>query len=181
MSIPDNITIFIDHAPWRGYVTSSLTYESGDIDNEDEPTDDSFFSDSFDTKRDAISTFKSVGESAVKDGDAKSVTVLFDGNEIAYYAVKTAPKKKARRNAGARWIGGTRVRYNANAPSEIMYRGSGGDHLPPHGKLGSVVKMHVGGRTRITHMKGPGGGLVYVNWDDWGVMGVAPSALEKVK
>lgn len=52
--------------------------------------------------------------------------------------------------------------------------------LPAEGSMGTVVRVQVPGG-RKTHMKGPGGGLVYVHWDTGETMGVAPQHLSHVR
>ena len=51
---------------------------------------------------------------------------------------------------------------------------------PRHGERGTVTSIPLGGRRVATCMKGPGGGLVYVDWDDVGTMGVSSFDLDRV-
>lgn len=69
---------------------------------------------------------------------------------------------------------GTRVRFSPNPASYALY-----SDPPPVGDEGRVTTVLVPGGRR-TYMRGPGGGLVYVNWNRKGVQGVALQDLEKV-
>ena len=73
------------------------------------------------------------------------------------------------------WRVGQRVVFQPNAVSLAMYSSA-----PAPGSHGSVVAVSVGSK-KVTYLPGPGGGLVYVNWDDTGVMGVSPIDLQTVK
>jgi len=68
---------------------------------------------------------------------------------------------------------GTRVRFSPNPVSHALYR-----NPPTVGEEGAVTTMPGGGRR--TFLPGPGGGLLYVKWDEHGTMGVSPIDLEKV-
>jgi hypothetical protein len=48
---------------------------------------------------------------------------------------------------------------------------------PRAGEIGMVTSVPVPGRGRTTSIPGPGGGLVYVHWNESGVQGVAPMDL----
>jgi len=71
--------------------------------------------------------------------------------------------------------GGLRVRFNPNPVSLMLY-----SKPPPRGITGRVTTVPLGGGRRATCMKGPGGGLVYVQWDDGSFQGVSPIDLDKV-
>lgn len=51
-------------------------------------------------------------------------------------------------------------------------------HSPAVGEEGTVGTMP--GFGSRTYLPGPGGGLLYVNWDESGMIGVSPNDLEKV-
>ena len=68
---------------------------------------------------------------------------------------------------------GLRVRFNPNPVSLLMY-----SRPPRRGATGSVTTVPLPGGRR-TCMKGPGGGLVYVKWDDGSFQGVSPIDLDK--
>ncbi len=63
---------------------------------------------------------------------------------------------------------GTRVVFDPNPVSHMMYSGSHLQHLPNRGGKGTVTT--ISGRSS---MRGPGGGLVYVKWDDTDVSGAS--------
>lgn len=71
---------------------------------------------------------------------------------------------------------GDRVVFNANPAARMLYRE--GMRLA-NGHEGTVTKMPVGGGRRAATMPGPRGGLVYVEWDDWGTIGVFAEDLQK--
>lgn len=71
---------------------------------------------------------------------------------------------------------GTKVVFQPNPASLMMYSGSYG--LPPVGATGTVTTVPLPGG-RKTCMPGPGGGLVYVRWDDGSTFGVAPRDIAK--
>lgn len=73
------------------------------------------------------------------------------------------------------WPVGKRVRFKPNAVSLAMYSAA-----PAPGTMGKVVAVSLGSK-KATYLPGPGGGLVYVDWDTIGVMGVSPIDLEPVK
>jgi len=68
---------------------------------------------------------------------------------------------------------GTRVVFNASPGSLVLYR-----NPPDIGEEGTVTTMP-GFGTR-TFLPGPGGGLLYVRWDNSGTIGVSPRDLDKV-
>jgi hypothetical protein len=69
---------------------------------------------------------------------------------------------------------GMRVAFRPTAASANLYTDA-----PPFDSRGTVVKVNVGGSRRVS-IPGPGGGLVYVHWDDDGrVMGVSRLDLYK--
>ncbi len=103
MAIPDNITIFVDPHPQygMGYLVSSLTYDSEDSD--EEPSDDGYFSAEYNRKKDALVEARKVARAAIKTGDAKSVTILLDGDEVYCIGKETAKengKKRYSKNSG---------------------------------------------------------------------------------
>jgi hypothetical protein len=67
---------------------------------------------------------------------------------------------------------GTRVRFNAHPGSLVLYT-----HHPEIGEEGSVTTMP--GFGKRTYLPGPGGGLLYVDWDQSGTIGVSPKDVEK--
>ncbi len=81
----ESATVFIDEAPWGGYTVSSLKYLHDSTDAEDEYADeqpeDSDNHGDFDTKSEAVAAAKEVAKGMLED--TESVTVLFDGGEIA--------------------------------------------------------------------------------------------------
>lgn len=69
---------------------------------------------------------------------------------------------------------GTRVRFAAHPGSLVLY-----SHHPEIGEEGTVGTMP--GFGKRTYLPGPGGGLLYVDWDQSGMIGVSPNDVEKVK
>ena len=67
---------------------------------------------------------------------------------------------------------GTRVRFTANPGSLVLYT-----HHPEIGEEGTVGTMP--GFGKRTYLPGPGGGLLYVNWDQSGLIGVSPNDVDK--
>lgn len=68
---------------------------------------------------------------------------------------------------------GMRVVYRPNPASHALYM------RPPRiGERGSVTSIPLGAR-RATCLPGPGGGLVYVDWDEAGPRGIAPGDIER--
>ena len=57
--------------------------------------------------------------------------------------------------------------------------GSGYSRAPAVGERGKVTTVPVPGG-RSTSMRGPGGGLIYVDWDEIGVTGIAPQDLKVI-
>jgi len=70
---------------------------------------------------------------------------------------------------------GTRVVMNANPASRMLY----GDYAPVDGMAGTVAPVLFPGGKRRTYIPGPGGGMIYVLWDDGTSCGVAPRDLDK--
>lgn len=70
---------------------------------------------------------------------------------------------------------GTRVVFSTTPAARMLYSGA-----PDNGTQGSVVSIPLGGR-RATCMGGPGGGLVYVRFDDGNTMGVSSYHLDRVR
>jgi hypothetical protein len=68
---------------------------------------------------------------------------------------------------------GTRVVFNPSPGSLVLYR-----LHPEPGEEGSVTTMP--GFGKHTYLPGPGGGLLYVNWDEAGTIGVSPNDVDKV-
>ena len=68
---------------------------------------------------------------------------------------------------------GTRVRFNAHRGSLVLY-----SHHPEIGEEGTVGTMP--GFGKRTYLPGPGGGLLYVDWDQSGMIGVSPNDVERV-
>jgi len=68
---------------------------------------------------------------------------------------------------------GTRVRFNPSPGSLVLYT-----HHPEPGEEGSVTTMP--GFGKRTYLPGPGGGLLYVKWDQAGTIGVSPKDVDKV-
>jgi len=73
---------------------------------------------------------------------------------------------------------GTRVEFRPSAASHALYRDY--PHLPKTGERGTVRSISLG-RRRATCMRGPGGGLVYVEWDRAGHAGVSSYDIDRVK
>jgi hypothetical protein len=71
------------------------------------------------------------------------------------------------------WREGTVVHFNPSPVSLQLYS----QPRPKKGDRGVVVGVNVG-RGNATYIPGPGGGLVYVDWETIGVMGTAPQDLE---
>jgi hypothetical protein len=68
---------------------------------------------------------------------------------------------------------GTRVRFSPNPSSFQLY-----SRPPARGEEGEVTTVPFPGGQRRSHMRGPGGGLLYVKWDQTGTQGVAPQDVE---
>jgi hypothetical protein len=73
---------------------------------------------------------------------------------------------------------GLRVEFNPSAASHVLYRDY--PNLPKRGERGTVTSISLGHR-RATCMRGPGGGLVYVDWDGGGTAGVSSFDIDRVK
>lgn len=74
---------------------------------------------------------------------------------------------------------GTRVKFQPNPASMMMYSADHRKKLPDKGGEGTVTTVSVpGGKKHF--MPGPGGGLVYVKWDQTGTIGVSPLDIVKV-
>lgn len=70
---------------------------------------------------------------------------------------------------------GTRVRFMPNPASFQMY-----SRPPARGEEGTVTTVaHIGGHRSF--MRGPGGGLLYVKWDQTGHQGVSPRDVEVIR
>lgn len=70
---------------------------------------------------------------------------------------------------------GTRVRFAPTPVSLALY-----SRAPTQGATGRVTTVPLGG-SRRSYLAGPGGGLVYVAWDDGSFQGVSPNDLERVR
>lgn len=70
---------------------------------------------------------------------------------------------------------GLRVRYN---PASLHTRYL--SKRPARGETGTVRSVSFG-RGRATCMRGPGGGLVYVDWDRTGFVGVSSHDIDRAK
>lgn len=70
---------------------------------------------------------------------------------------------------------GMQVVVQANPASRMLYSWG----LVPDGTTGTLVAMSIPGLGKTTYMPGPGGGLLYVDFGDLGVMGVSPRDLDK--
>jgi hypothetical protein len=71
---------------------------------------------------------------------------------------------------------GTRVRFAPTAASYPLYNSP-----PPVGAEGTVTEINFGGGQKKSFLPGPGGGLLYVDWDGYGMQGVSPIDLELVR
>lgn len=71
---------------------------------------------------------------------------------------------------------GARVKFLPTPASLALYS----PPTPTIGATGSVTSVPFGGGVRRTFLPGPGGGLVYVKWDDFGVMGVSSTDIEVI-
>lgn len=81
--------------------------------------------------------------------------------------MKKSTKKSAKTSATPR--AGAKVCFRPTAASLALY-----ETAPHPGTMGTVVAIPVGGK-RVTMLPGPGGGVLYVEWDGFGVVGVFPS------
>lgn len=63
---------------------------------------------------------------------------------------------------------GTSVRFTPNPASFALY-----SKPPRPGAVGTVTTVPLGGGKKTHHLRGPGGGLVYVYWGDGQVQGVS--------
>lgn len=89
--------------------------------------------------------------------------------------VQKAEAKKMKKNpVSLRIREGTRVQFKPTPASLALYT-----RPPKSGALGTVKPVNLGGGKHKTSLAGPGGGLVYVKWDDGYFQGV--SSLDLVK
>lgn len=72
------------------------------------------------------------------------------------------------------WREGTRVQFKPSRASLALY-----SRPPTPGTLGTVTYVNLGG-THRTSIPGPGGGIVYVKWDDGYTQGVSQLDVVKV-
>jgi hypothetical protein len=70
---------------------------------------------------------------------------------------------------------GTRVRFVPNPGSYLLY-----SNPPEEGEEGTVSTVSFGGAGKRSSLKGPGGGLLYIEWDKHGHMGVSPRDVEVI-
>lgn len=113
--------------------------------------------------------------------DASAVLVREPGDRLQW---EGAAAQAALVNTGVRGLAGvsprtrlgTRVRFDPNPASHMLYSERYG--LPERGEEGTVTYMP--GFKPRTYFPGPGGGLLYVEWDQAGVLGVSPHDVEKV-
>lgn len=82
--------------------------------------------------------------------------------------MKKSSKKSAKTSATPK--AGARVCFRPTAASLALY-----ESAPTPGTIGTVVAIPVGGGKRVTLLPGPGGGVLYVEWEGFGVIGVFPS------
>jgi hypothetical protein len=69
---------------------------------------------------------------------------------------------------------GTRVVFNPNPVSLMLYSHG----TPRRGEQGTVTTVPLpGGRKPC--LPGPGGGLIYVDWDEFGTAGIAPGDIDR--
>lgn len=94
----------------------------------------------------------------IKAGVPETWTAL----EAQLKTAKVSPRSRA----------GTRVVMKANPASRALYT-----NPPADGMEGTVTPVSIG-RGKVTFMGGPGGGLLYVKWDDGESMGVSPNDLD---
>lgn len=71
---------------------------------------------------------------------------------------------------------GTKVRFNPTPASLCLY-----SKPPRTGEVGVVTTVPFGGGVRKSFLPGPGGGLLYVNWETTGVQGVSSVDVERVR
>jgi hypothetical protein len=99
-----------------------------------------------------------------------------------YYGVADLDQEmsleEARRPKGLPKVG-SRVKFQPNPMSYAMYSSDHRKMLPRKGGVGTVTTVQIPGGKKH-YMPGPGGGLLYVKWDDGGVCGVAPQDIVKV-
>jgi len=70
---------------------------------------------------------------------------------------------------------GTRVKFEPSAASAVLY-----SRAPASGSVGTVTAVSFGASKRKSYLPGPGGGLLYVDWEDVGVCGVGAGDVERV-
>jgi len=107
---------------------------------------------------------------------AGRVTQVDDDERAAYEAAhaKLEDTRELEGMATLRTKVGTRVRFTPNAASHPLY-----SNPPEVGEEGEVTTVPMPGGRRSS-LKGPGGGLLYVKWDNLGTMGVSPRDVEVV-
>ena len=106
---------------------------------------------------------KNMSEEDAKEWEKQNEEHKDEFKAAASIVAKVSPKSPV----------GTRVVVNANPASRALY-----DHLPPDGSEGSVQAVAMPGGKK-TYLPGPGGGLLYVSFDNGEFMGVAPIDLDK--
>jgi hypothetical protein len=65
---------------------------------------------------------------------------------------------------------GTKVRFEPNPVSLTLYSNG----TPARGEEGVVTSLPFPDAKRKTFFPGPGGGLLYVSWENFGLLGVSP-------
>lgn len=75
----------------------------------------------------------------------------------------------AKTKVKTRWREGERVEFRPIAASLRLYT-----KPPAIGEAGTVTPVSFGAGRKLAYIPGPGGGLVYVEWDSSGFMGVSP-------
>lgn len=79
---------------------------------------------------------------------------------------------------------GTRVRFTPNPASYALYCHCGepscNNDPPEIGEEGTVATVSFGGAGKRSSLKGPGGGLLYIEWDEHGYQGVSPRDVEVI-
>ncbi len=70
---------------------------------------------------------------------------------------------------------GSRVKFAPSAASLALYSGP----IPAAGTLGTVKPVSFGGGVSKVFLRGPGGGLVYTQWDSGEYCGVSAFDIER--
>lgn len=105
-----------------------------------------------------------------------SLVIARHGTAKPYYSVLLqSSRRNPSKRASLRTREGTRVRFVPSSASLALY----GQH-PQVGEDGTVRPVSLGSR-RATSLRGPGGGLLYVDWDRSAFQGVSPLDLVVVR